>query len=273
MARACSYHAVVDATAEPVKVRVEATCTLKAADGSVHEPRGGVVRVEYTAPLSLPVTPCRPGVLPVPWPPYTPVDALIVVDTEPGLDLYGLEYRKSTVISTTKRTLLEGGPYLQLAEAERVVDEAAAVARGVAPGEAGYPLLTGLEWVDRLLRCEAEEGSGLRAWGRCLESLEPPRGWEEVLLPLSRSCPQRGYAALAERSGVDPHFIEAERPVRLARGWDGLAVAYSDIDGAAILVWKRGGVTEERRLKKGFNTLGFGVEGYSLHCRLCRLSL
>ncbi len=268
----CSYTAYIDATTTPVRVRVEATCTLAAREG-ILEPRGPSVRLEYTHPSFEPVTPCKPSLLPVPHPPYTRVDASIVVDSPPSLDVYGLVERHSTVIALTKRTILEGGPYIQLVEAEPLGVGPEAKAAVEPPGLLAYPILTGIEWLDRVLECEANRGWGLESWGACLEEAEPPGGDATAMLEkLAEACPARGYAALAARSNIDPHRVPP-RPVAVARGLDGNAVAYSKLGGLRIYLHRTAPTGEEhvalRKLEEGINILGFGWTGYSVLCRRC----
>jgi len=283
----CSYRAYVDASKEPARVRVEATCGLYGA--AVErltglwrvEPRGGVVRLEYRSPwprgFGVAASPCRPLLLPEPWPPFTPVDAEIVVDHALGLDVHGLPERRTAATPSLQRTLLAGRGYVALAVVDRGDVIGAAEARVDALGAlgAGAPLYSGMEELDRVLACEAS--GGMDRWAWCLERLGGPGlnsllggvasmrpGWERACLVA------RLYAALRARSGRDPLAgllgVDSWALPVVVRGR--VLSAVED----AVVGLRRGGVEEWRRLGPGTVPLE-GYEEAALLCRDCWLRL
>ena len=271
---ACSVNAYVDATASPLRVEVEATCPLVSQAGDLLEPRGSVLRLSYTLPGGLrswlPSTPCRPSLLPAPRERYTVVDASIVIDSRPGIDIYGLPERRHAVIAYTARTLLEGRGYLQLAEAAEPLSEAAAVPLGVAPGETGYPLLHPHPLVGEAQLCEARLGPGLRAWGECSNqpSMAP---WLRRLA--SRGCHCRAYAAAAARSSLDPAvLVDTGEPILLRRQGEGVIV-HARIGGLVLELrrTRAGGEWESvaLRLRPGVSKIPGAWEEAALLCNGC----
>ena len=283
----CSYHAYVDASEGPARVRVEATCGLygaavEAVTGAWRvEPRGGVVRLEYHSPwprgFGVASSPCRPLLLPEPWPPFTPVDAEIVVDHPVGLDLHGLPERRTAVTPGTQRTLLGGRGYVALAVVERgdVLGAVEARVDALEALGAGAPLYSGIGELDRVLECEAARGMDRWAW--CLERLGGPglNGllWRVAALPpgWERAClVARLYAALRARSGRDPltGLLRVDSWVLPVVVRGRVLMASED----AVVGLRRGGVEEWRRLGPGTVPLE-GYEEAALLCRDCWLRL
>ena len=283
----CSYRAYVDASESPARVRVEATCGLygaavESARGLWRvEPRGGVVELEYRSPWprgpGVAASPCRPLLLPEPWPPFTPVDAEIVVDHAVGLDLHGLPERRTAVTPRVQRTVLAGHGYVVVALVERrdVLGAVEARVDALEALGAGAPLYSGVEELDRVLGCEAAEGMDRWAW--CLERLGGP-GLNELLGRVAAMQPgweraclvARLYAALHARSGRGPLTgllrVDSWVPPVVVRG----RVLEASED--AVVGLRRRGVEEWRRLGPGTVPLE-GYEEAALLCRDCWLRL
>jgi len=216
----CSYWAYIDATVDPARVRVESTCSLYggppgAATAWIREPRGGRLQLEYVIPQrdaeSLAATPCTAVQLPQPWPPYAAVDAEIVFDARPGVLVYGLPVRRSTVITLTQRTLLEGrtnGVQAVTVDNNDVIDDAAAHVDGWLVLATLPPLVSRLHDLEDARRC-ALSHEGLEGWGRCL--WRRGRGYTRRLLedlpaePWASICLNtRLYAGSLVEAGVNP---------------------------------------------------------------------
>lgn len=289
----CSFWAYIDAARDPAVVRVESTCSLYGVPvARLHgewlaEPRGSKVRIEYTVPGSsveaMRETPCTPFVLPQPWPPFAEVDAEVVVDTKPGVLLYGLPARRSTVVTLTERTLLEGRTILQVVSVgeRHVIDEVSAVVDGWLQVATVPPLEARAEG----LRLPRACGHGMHEWGHCLWE----HGWgideEELLLgapqhPWARRCiGARLYAGSLAAAGLDPagwirrvgDEAEGPAPVRL-RG----RVVAVDADAARVVLARGEGestVYVERTLPRGLHVLERAWERVGLACRRCLRSL
>ena len=287
----CSYWAYIDATAAPARVRLETTCSLYGPPVAsltgywLLEPRGGKAGFEYTlAPEGLgrmAETPCTPLLLPQPWPPYTTADIELVVDTRPGLLIYGLPSRRSTVLTATQRTLLEGsGAVLQAV----AVSENAAVGSEEAVVDGWLilatlpPLRSSLPDLEEARLC-ALARPGLEGWGRCLWTRG--RGYSERLLAdapshaWARACLYaRLYAGSLAEAGLDPLYwarrVRAETGpwAPLSRRGRVLRVEAEKARGA--LARREGGdlVVRETSLHKGV----YGLEGWDaagLACRSC----
>lgn len=289
----CSFWAYIDAAREPAIVKVESTCSLYGVPvARLHgewlaEPRGDKLELEYKVPRSsvetMRETPCTPFVLPQPWPPFAVVDAEVVVDTGPGVLLYGLPARRSTVVTLTERTLLEGRSVLQVVSVEErdVVDDVSAVVDGWLQVATVPPLEARAEG----LRLPRACGHEMAEWGRCLWE----HGWgidEEKLLhgvpphPWAKRCiGARLYAGSLAAAGLDPaEWIrrvgdEAEdpAPVRLR----GRVVAVNAGAARVVLARSEGESTVyvERTLPQGLHVLELVWERVGLACRRCLRSL
>ncbi|HIQ24041.1 MAG TPA: hypothetical protein EYH50_03235 [Pyrodictium delaneyi] len=235
----CSTSIYVDATGSAINVLYETTCEMlymccsaevEVVGGSaktsrengciVAQSRSGkmTLRLRYDSDFYavLTSTPARP-VLPQPYPPYAVINASIVVDTKPGIDVYGLPFRKTGVVTLTQRTLLEGRSVLQLAIADTVVDESVAIVKQLDWLEASYPLLSGIEAVDELKYCEALRGYGLRAWGECVNRLGGIVAGEH-LAALNKALENKiVFEALASRLYAGTGLNSAIDPLSLAK--------------------------------------------------------
>lgn len=279
---ACSYWLYIDAARHPPRLRVESTCPLAWA-GKVAEPRGSRIELE-TAIQSLPaaVTPCK-RLLPVPWPPYTTADAAIVVDSTPHTDFYGLPMRRSTVISTVKRTVLEGRGYIQLIDSAlgQVVDEETLL---VPPDrlywfETSIPIVSGIPHLDQVKICEQLHGSTIEAWATCLEQARLTRQHViEMLTAASRDpgCGQRVYAAAALRAGVKPTSISSPVSLAAKAAARGVEVRLSGVEQVTLLLSKEEKdkrLVVETTVKQGTNIVEGSWSSYSVVCRECWLPL
>ena len=219
----CSVHVYIDATSEPVRVDYESTCeTLYICSSSgckLVSNRGSAVKlqVEFRS-LSelLPVMPTQPKI-PQPLPPFKTPDILVTIDSRPtSLDVYGLPYRRSTVIGSVKRTVLEGRWVLQLASEEQgtALSDEILVVRGWLEAEAIYPLVpeTVIEKARHLLPCLYPRGDVLIEWGNCVYR------YGEQLRDVLREY--RSYVAkIANKREYGPDLVAG-----LARLYSGLAV-------------------------------------------------
>lgn len=277
----CSVSIYVDATGSTANVLYETTCEMvymcssaevEVVGGSaettrengcvVAQSRGGktTLRLRYGDPYAaLTSTPTRPA-LPQPYPPYAVVDAGIVVDTKPGVDVYGLPFRKTGVVTLTQRTLLEGRSILQLAIADTVIDEAVAIVKQLGWLEASYPLLSGVEAVDELKYCEALRGYGLRAWGECVNKLGGIAA-SEHLAALSRALgnklvfealASRLYAGTGLNSAIDPlslakRLYERRQVAPVTASMQGKHVVIEGLSG--VTLWLRGSLDGVERIE------------------------
>ena len=279
---ACSYWLYIDATTEPPRIRVEATCPLSWG-GRVIEPRGSNTVFETSIEhLPAAATPCR-RTLPTPWPPYTAADAMIVVDSNPHVDLYGLPERKSTVISTVKRTLLEGRSYIQLIDASigQVVGEETLM---VPPDklywfETSTPIVSGAPHLDQVKICEQLHGGTIEAWAACLDQAR--LGKLHVIEMLEAAshdpgCGQRVYAAAALRAGVTPAGISSPVSLTARPAAGGVEVRLSGVEQVTLLLSreeKDGRLVAETTVKQGVNLIEDSWSSYSVVCRECWLPL
>ncbi len=288
----CSYWAYIDASSGiAASVRIESTCSLygpHVADltGSwLAEPAGSKLVLEYSVPAatinSMKATPCTPAPLPQPWPPYGQVDAEVIVDSRPGLNLYGLPIRRSTVLTLTLRTVLEGrvnGLQLVAVDASDVGSGAEAYVDGWLVVATVPPLLSRLPDLEDARRCAARR-EGLDGWGRCL--WERGRGYSEKLLasmpagPWTRACLYtRFYAGSLVEAGVEPlswlRRVRSEagpwRPVELL----GSVLAVYAPRARIALARMRDGVFElrEESVKEGIRVIE-GWDAVGLACRSC----
>jgi hypothetical protein len=294
MGSPCSYWAYIDAGSEAATVSIESTCPLygepvaRVTGRWLIQPRGASLSLEYRVPsgsvVSAAETPCTPRLLPQPWPPYQVADATIVVDSEPGLELYGLPWRRSNVVTLTRRTLLEGQGIVQLVavRGEEALDWQRASVRGWLSLATLPPLEAAEEELREPRRCAQRAAGGLAAWGRCL--WEHGRGCPSKLLEetprgaWSRACLYaRLYAGALAEAGVEP----LDWLLRV-RGEDGEgAWAPARLLGSGMLevlapavravLWRREGssvVTREATFEKGVHVLK-GWERVGLACRRC----
>ncbi|MET1101537.1 MAG: hypothetical protein ABWW69_03545 [Pyrodictiaceae archaeon] len=105
--------------------------------------------------------------------PYRSLELLLVVDSKPSIEVYGLEELGSTVIASTKRTVLEGRqpPQLLIAGSNTSVEKAYGRPSEVVVKEPisllyTYPVLSSDNIVDYAKLCEASRG--YKMWGICL---------------------------------------------------------------------------------------------------------
>ena len=147
-----------------LRVEIESTCeklytcsnadTIRSVQGAsvapfrgcyIIENKGSSVKISMRFPRVEGVIPDNPvkGNLIHPYPPYTPAEILIVLDTSPYYDLYGLEIRGATVITSRKRVVLEGRGIVQLVDASQgtVLSDAEIVVDDVLAFESLYPVL------------------------------------------------------------------------------------------------------------------------------------
>ncbi|KSW12256.1 hypothetical protein CF15_05765 [Pyrodictium occultum] len=300
----CSVNVYVDATGPAPIASYEATCSILYVCGEVRvEPaesaevevlgdtgcfvarnRGGrmSLRLEYR---SLPETiPSRPA-LPQPYPPFSVVDAFVVVDSRPGLELYGLPFRRSAVVTLTQRTLLEGRSPLQLVVVDEALDELHGLSTRLGPLETLYPVLSGDEQVDGIKLCEAARGYGLQVWGECVNKLGGVRVSPYLQLlrstrarrPVFEAVAARLYAGTAVNSLLDPaelarklYDMGLDTPVWARRSGGGLRL--EGIEG--IRVWLRSLVDgvekiEGLRMGRGPAVLSGEYSEIALACRQC----
>ncbi|ABM81028.1 hypothetical protein [Hyperthermus butylicus] len=220
----CSIHVYIDATSEPIRVEYESTCeTLYVCSGSecrLVSSRGSTTRLQARfKSLSelLPVTPTQPWI-PQPLPHFSISDIAIIVDSKPAsIDVYGLPYRRSTVIGSVKRTVLEGRWVLQLASNEQglVIGEEVLVVKGWLEAEAIYPLIpeTVVEKAQHLLPCLYPRGDVLIEWGSCIYR------YGEQLYSVLREY-RTHVTSIAGKRGYGPDLVAG-----LARLYSGLAAA------------------------------------------------
>ncbi|RUM47211.1 MAG: hypothetical protein DSY37_03260 [Hyperthermus sp.] len=293
---ACSLWIYVEEAASGFRVSVESTCKLfftrelasslaglrealkPVLGGFLYEPRGGLTELNYTMPrLELPVTPCRPGYLPQPYPPYSTADIEVVLDTRPRVEVYGLPYRRAAVIATTKRTLLEGTGYLVLAEPLEVFDDGTVAARDVGFFESSWPLVSDRRHLPIYL-CEASRGYGLTAWAHCLEESRLPETIVEEGLKQARHnplCRPRVYASLATRSGLEPYELAKGVELRLWRDSGGVRAVLARPDRLVFYLKQAtstGYIVAKTAINAGETLLG-DWEEYSLLCRDCWLPI
>jgi hypothetical protein len=288
----CSYNAYIDASSTPAKIRIETTCSIygepvERLTGSwLLEPKGGHVKLEYSIPREqveeAKETPCTPKLLPQPWPPYSPLDAEIVVDTRPGILLYGLPERRSTVLTLTQRTLLAGRtPLLQLVSVKEddIVDDVVARVEGWLVLATLPPLASSLHDLEDARHCGSQH-PGLEGWSRCI--WEKGRGYTEKLLldaprgPWCRVCLYtRLYAGSLAGAGVDPLYwarrVRGEAgpwsPLRLFPG----GVLRVEAPRARIALSKLedgSWVLREEVLGEGVHSVD-GWDAVGLACRFC----
>lgn len=109
------------------------------------ENKGSIARVSIIFPRMERIIPDNPikGNLLHPYPPYTLSDILIVFDTSPRYDLYGLEARGATVIASKKRIVLEGKGIVQLVDASQgvIIDDIEIIVDDILAFESLYPIL------------------------------------------------------------------------------------------------------------------------------------
>ncbi|BEP17567.1 hypothetical protein PYJP_09190 [Pyrofollis japonicus] len=137
----CSIFAYIDATNIP-KITIESTCDRlytcaprkfidreEGIDFRIHggcligETKGGRANISMRYPSLdklLPETPVKAHMVQT-FPPYQEAEIVLVIDSSPNTDFYGMLERKSTVISTTKRTILAGKGVLQLVNDKQII--------------------------------------------------------------------------------------------------------------------------------------------------------
>ena len=279
---ACSYWLYIDATRQPPRLRVESTCPLTWAD-KVTEPRGSKIVLEHVIhELPVAVTPCR-RLLPVPWPPYTTVDAVVVVDSTPRTDFYGLPMRRSTVVSTVKRTVLEGRGYIQLVDSAlgQVIDEETLL---VPPGrlhwfETAIPVINGIPSLDHVKICEQLHGGTIESWAACLDHAGLPSQYVEEMLSVASGdagCGQRVYAAAALRAGTSPEEIVKPVSLALEAAAKSVRVRLTGAKRMALLLARsgeRGRTMVEAVIGEGENIVEGMWDSYSVVCRDCWLPI
>ena len=112
---------------------------------SIINNKGPYIQIKMSYPRLeeiIPETPVRANLIHV-YPPYTRANIAIVLDTNPKYDFYGLEYRGATVITSTKRTVLEGHGVTQLIESSvsEKVDTVEVIVDDILGFETIYPIL------------------------------------------------------------------------------------------------------------------------------------
>jgi len=262
--RPCSYSLYLDAVNSPAKASVESSCPLL-VQSQIIEPRGGYVRWEGVVELQEGVLVAPYGAL-LPSPPgYIVVDTLVVVDSEPGFEFYGLPHRHVTVIASTQRTVMEAAWYPQLVVASRaaVLDEKSAYIEPRLAAALAWPMVSGLPALDEVLLCEARRGLGLAEWAWCLERLGDP----SAAVPLAAAAKlgphaaARSFAALLVRSGLPLKPLKA--PPAVLRG-DKLVVAAEHV----TIGLRRSGLEEWRTVHRGETRL-HGWDEVALLCKWC----
>ncbi len=147
-----------------VRIEIESSCEklytcadtslVKSVEHASSEPvekcsiinnRGPYTQIEMVYPRLeeiIPETPVKANLVHA-YPPYTRANVVMVLDTSPHYDLYGLEYRGATVITSTKRTILEGYGVIQLVESSisKQVDAAEVIVDDILGFETIYPIL------------------------------------------------------------------------------------------------------------------------------------
>jgi hypothetical protein len=173
----CSVWIYIDATSMPVKIRYESTCekhykcdgkSCTMVDTSSHTFHDEI-KVGSLDDV-LPLTPSNPSIW-QPFPPFKPVDANVVVDSDPRVEVYGLPYRKSTVITLIKRSILEGYSQLQLIRLSNndvVLSESEALVDGWLGFELNYPLLPKPSSEELNINMVCHMAGNIEAWGSCL---------------------------------------------------------------------------------------------------------
>ncbi len=175
----------------------------------------------------IPETPVRANLVHA-YPPYTRANIIMVLDTSPHYDLYGLEYRGATVITSTKRTILEGYGVIQLVESSisKQVDAVEVIVDDILGFETIYPILPrdshsrGIRLCSKQLGLSEEKlsyehgnpafiinyASYLRGKAGSLAKLQLQAGLIRLysLLPLSRSQVVEIAKHLSEAGRVDP---------------------------------------------------------------------
>jgi hypothetical protein len=163
----------------------------------------------------LPVMPTQPK-KPQPLPPFKTSDILVAIDSRPASpDVYGLPYRRSTVIGSVKRTVLESRWVLQLASEEQgtALSDEILVVRGWLEAEVIYPLIpeTVIEKAQHLFPCLYPREDVLVEWGNCVYR------YGEQLHGVLREY--RSYVArIANKRGYGPDLVAG-----LAKLYRGLA--------------------------------------------------
>ena len=256
---ACSVNIYIDAEASQARVAYETTCEavytcsngIEVVDGNVElhkvgscmvaRSKGGrlMLSLKHNDSLRdlLNSTPVRAS-LPQPYPPYTVVDASIIIDSKPGLDVYGLPLRRTGVITLTQRTLLEGRSILQIALPDDIIDEVTAVVRQLDPIETSYPLLSGIESVNEVKYCEANKGYGLTAWGECINRLGGIEAGKRLTILRSLLSKSIAFEAFASRLYAGTAVNSAMEPLSLA------SMLLEKRQLAPIIVDKHDGVLE-----------------------------
>ena len=233
--------------------------------GQILEPRGGYVRWEGVVELQEGVLVAPYGAL-LPSPQgYTVVDTLVVVDSKPGFEFYGLPERHVTVIASTQRTVMEAAWYPQLVVANRaaVLDEKSAYIEPRLAAALAWPMVSGLPALDEVLLCEARRGLGLAEWAWCLERLGDP----SVVAPLAAIAKlgpyaaARSFAALLMRSGLPLKPLKT--PPAALRG-DKLVVAVEHV----TIGLRRSGLEEWKIVQRGETRL-HGWDEVALLCKWC----
>jgi len=202
--------------------------------------KGPYAQVKMTFPRLeeiIPETPVRANLVHA-YPPYTRANVAIVLDTSPHYDLYGLEYRGATVITSTKRTILEGNGVVQLVESTigEQVNTAEIIVDDILGFEAMYPILPrdkhsrGIRLCGKQLGLSEEKlnyehgnplfvvnyASYLREKVESLAKLQLQAGLIRLysLLPLSRSQVVEIAKHLSEAGRVDPIIKHEELLVK-----------------------------------------------------------
>jgi hypothetical protein len=304
---ACSYWLYVDMMDEYTGVEVETTCPLYvvadnlakldykkssgwnvmtkyASEGvniAIIEPKGSIIHLVYKITrLNLPFTPCRAPTVPQPFPPYTVADIEIVIDSSPKVDLYGLEDRRSSVVGIVKRTRMTGRGYLQLVEADKVVDGPIVVGRDIEWFEASWPILSVKESVNKVKVCEKSRGFNLVSWGLCLEEACLDKQDVELferLLKSSHPCIARILAATAIRSGISPYTLWGKRvSMDIVKNADSIVFTLTGLSRLGLYLRRREGdeqIIVLKYLKEGANIIDGVWEEYSLFCKECWRSI
>ncbi len=157
--------------------------------------------------------------------PYKPIDVLMVIDSKPYLNSYGLPIRHSTVVKNTMRTIMEGiiPPQLLIADIRsnsiKIIDTSVVELEDPLADLFTYPILGSSPLLTEAKLCEVEKNFNLTNWGRCLEVVAAMRNTWNMLnefivsgashKSLLRACNihaylSRKWASMAVLAGYEP---------------------------------------------------------------------
>ncbi len=267
--RSPSYvaYAVVEGDVFAAEVEVEAAlgslltcCRLDGVHGGRAEQRGECAIIEPSSELIRAELRCQlaggalhgpPASYALPLPasdPYVAFDASIVVDSEPSVVVLGLEDRRSTVVTATARTVMEGTQPVQVLVARGKLNlEPPVVAAYTWPAhrqgvELGVVEVTeAAELVEAAAVCERVRGYGLYAWGSCLGEVAERLRLRSVLMSLAESpvpagAPGPSAAAYMARSWASIAYMSKVDPMALASAARSAGVASS----RSLVAFRRG---------------------------------